>query len=432
MNTIPKDDNAEQGLLAYYLLYPNNFQSNKVNPDYFYSYRNIYIAMNIINDQGRVIDLSTLAEQVTFQTALEVSQWTPWTPAGAIKRLEDMYFLRTIGSLAHKLTQLVFSPLSTISEATSILNELSAVDVTKQDIVTVQEAEEIRTEQVRKKIEARNAGKILTGDPTGFPFLDEATDGVQPATYMVVVGQSSAGKSAFINNMTAELIKQGKHIEMMTFEMPPEIYNTRLLSILSKVAYSKIDKGLCTLEETEKVNEAIELISNSNFRYRTNENMQSILRTLKQLEKSDVEYVFIDYLQNISFDDESEYRAYKKFSLELRSWTRRTRKKIVLVSQLSNENINSIKKSETQAKGAGDVKAHSTHFIELSNYFDKEKTLQQLSQGRDRAIVINLDKQQTGRRAMAYYLYHGDNYSFMETSEEKLKEQDVGHYNAFP
>lgn len=429
---LPEDKDAERGYLAFLILQGASvILDYPVEDSYFHGIdtKEVWLACKKINEDGREINISTLGSVIGFDRAsMCAMSWTAWGPEHAQKILKQKDADRKTAEKSIIICNALCAENRTTQDPvvqsliTSMLDE--QID---NDIVTVEEAEVMRGASLARRVAIRESGKKYTGDETGFPFLDELLDGIQPATYMVVVGQSSAGKSAFINNMTASLLEQGKKIEMMTFEMPPEIYNTRLLSIISGVDYFKIDRGLdITAAEQFALDEAVEKLKMAKFRYRIDNAYYSIIRNLKRLESTDTDYVFIDYLQNLDTPEDisKEYSAYKKLSLAIRSFTRRTRKTVVLVSQMSNENINSIKKSESQAKGAGDVKAHSTHFIELSNYYEKEKTKDILATYGLRPLVISLDKSQTGMTGVGYFKYRGANYKFIPATEQQLKDMD--------
>jgi len=429
---LPEDKDAERGYLAYLIVQGTGvLLEYPVEDSYFHGNdtREVWLACKKIHEDGRELNISTLGATIGFDRASMCAfTWTAWGPEHAHKILKQKDSDRKIAEKSIILCNALCAESKTSQDPavqsliTSMLDEQI-----ESDVVTVDEAELMRETNLARRVAIRESGKKYTGDETGFPFLDELLDGIQPATYMVVVGQSSAGKSAFINNMTASLLEQGKKIEMMTFEMPPEIYNTRLLSILSGVDYFKIDRGLdLTAAEQFSLDMAIDKLKRAKFRYRIDNAYYIIIRNLKRLESTDTDYVFIDYLQNLDTPEDisKEYSAYKKLSLAIRSFTRRTRKTVVLVSQMSNENINSIKKSESQAKGAGDVKAHSTHFIELSNYFEKERTKDILATSGMRPLVVSLDKSQTGMTGAGYFKYRGANYKFIPATEQQLKDMD--------
>lgn len=430
--TLPSDLNAERGFLAYLILQGSDvLLEYPVEESYFHGTetREVWTACKKIIDDERPVNISTLGSVIGFERAsMACMSWNAWAPQHSHKILKQRDADRKTAEKSIMICNAICAGSKSADdiEVKAMINSMLDEQI-ESDIVTVEEAEVMREASVANRIAIRESGKKYTGDETGFEFLDNLLDGIQPASYMVVVGQSSAGKSAFINNMTAELLEQGKKIEMMTFEMPPEIYNTRLLSIMSGVDYFKIDRGLdITAAEQFALDDAVEKLKKAKFRYRIDNAYYSIIRNLKRLESSDTDYVFIDYLQNLDTPEDisKEYSAYKKLSLAIRSFTRRTRKTVVLVSQMSNENINSIKKSESQAKGAGDVKAHSTHFIELSNYFEKERTKDILASTGMRPLMVSLDKSQTGMTGVGYFKYRGANYKFIPATEQQLKDMD--------
>lgn len=102
-----------------------------------------------------------------------------------------------------------------------------------------------------------NVGKIR-GMSTGFTRLDNLIDGLLP-NYYVLGARTSVGKTAFILNIVAELLKLKKRVLFFAAENPKQIQR-RLLSIIARVQMGRMDRAY-TDAETKAISKAIAMIA---------------------------------------------------------------------------------------------------------------------------------------------------------------------------
>lgn len=61
--------------------------------------------------------------------------------------------------------------------------------------------------------------KSKTGLKTGFPRFDSLTGGLKKGWLIVVAGETNSGKSSYVLNMILNVLNQGKHVALFSFEM---------------------------------------------------------------------------------------------------------------------------------------------------------------------------------------------------------------------
>lgn len=186
----------------------------------------------------------------------------------------------------------------------------------------------------------RNDPTIEIGIKTGFSFLDESTNGVKGADFVLVTAESGFGKSTFLLNAAVGCYLQqneiaakpeysrGHNIAYFSLEMPYENCFNRLISRLSGVAYKKIENP-CKVnkEDAMKIKGALDFIHSYPYRFQIidipNANSNNIDAVLDNIE---AEVVFVDYLgimgTNDNVSEEQDWLKQGVISYELRGVAR--------------------------------------------------------------------------------------------------------------
>jgi replicative DNA helicase len=430
----PYDLRAEQGLIATMVYTGIPHTCLDITADHFHDNfcREVFTAIKNLSEKGSPITMSTIGDFVGTKIAWYTTfpSLVAWSADYASNILRAQLKLRKIWRLSYEIHHSI-NQQSDIENVTKNIEQLQRVALDSYDTgLTALQVEHSRKQELEKRKLLKSQGKPYIGDETGFTFLDKICDGIRPASYWVIAGASSTGKSAVSNNIMAKLLDQGKSVHLFTFEMIPEIYNTRLLSIMSGVTYDKIDKGYdptgeSTPEEIRKIDEASEKLSKMKLTFHGNADTRAIQTSLDMLKYTDCDYVFIDYLQVVDTPDSvREYEAYKKLSRKLQRFAFENSKTVILISQMSNENINSFETVDSQAKGSGDVKNNSTHFISISDYFNKKLRQKRYEQRLDRVITIRVEKNQRGMTGAENYYYDGTRYGYRVAPKAELEAYD--------
>lgn len=237
-----------------------------------------------------------------------------------------------------------------------ILKSLEEALIVSNDLIRPPEKTSVY-ELMDQVLEQRENSKIL-GIPTGIRDLDDDTKRLRAGHFWVIGGYTNVGKTGFMLKIVDHVCKQGKRVVIYSLEMTGVDLADRLLAYnefignpkaLDNVAYAKLD------------------IVNSRM------TLDSIIRHIRsQKEKPDV--VFIDFLQNIQTDDESEYERMTKIALRLQATAISEQICIVGLSQISNESAKTKGFQTLGFKGSGAIGAACDVGIELSRDFEKEGT----------------------------------------------------------
>jgi replicative DNA helicase len=157
------------------------------------------------------------------------------------------------------------------------------------------------------------------------------TGGFCKGNLYVIAGKELVGKTAFMVSLIADMIhaeRDSSRVGVIAINVSEERWMARLLSNISEVDINKILRGHLPLEEMEKINKVSRLTEFDKIEicapgYMT---IQEVVATCTQwVSDKDVKIIFIDYLQLISVENETDTRlkihniskALKKLSVEL-------------------------------------------------------------------------------------------------------------------
>ena len=228
---------------------------------------------------------------------------------------------------------------------------------------------------------------------TKYSFIDFATNGLKPADFILIAGESGFGKSLFLNNIAIQTWMQdntleqsgdyskGYNIIYFSLEMPYEDCFNRLISRLSGVPSRKIENNKLSKEEIGKVKKALDFISRYPYSFRiidiADASANDIERILEDCtEKYDA--IFIDYLGIMRSNKEVEDQDWLKqgiIAYETRAIARKYKLPVFSAVQLnrktaakdSSENI-----GLSRLARSGTIATHATHVIQIENR-DKEE-----------------------------------------------------------
>lgn len=231
------------------------------------------------------------------------------------------------------------------------------------------------------------------GIKTKYSFFDYATNGVKPADFILIAGESGFGKSLLLNNIAVQMWMQdnsvkntnftfGKDIIYFSLEMPYEDCFNRILSRLSGVPSRRIEKCKLTKEEFSKVKDVLDFIKNYPYQFKIVDIADACANDLEAiLVDSDKEFdsIFIDYLGIMKpnkDNDEQDWLKQGKISYEIRSIARRYKKPIFSAVQLNRKNP-SKESSENiglnRLARSGTIATHATHVIQIENRPNEEQ-----------------------------------------------------------
>lgn len=233
---------------------------------------------------------------------------------------------------------------------------------------------------------------------TKYSFLDYATNGLRPADFLLVAGESGFGKSLFLQNIAIQTWLQdntinqldnftpGKNIVYFSLEMPYEDCFNRFLSRLSGVASRKIENASLDREEFAKVKRCLDFINKYPHKFiivdisdACANDLDAILDDLNE----QVDIVFIDYLGIMKTNEKSEEADWLKqgvVAYEVRGIGRRRNLPVASAVQLNRKTSSKASgKDSSENIGlsrlarSGTIATHATHVIQIENRVNEEQ-----------------------------------------------------------
>ena len=196
----------------------------------------------------------------------------------------------------------------------------------------------IDEEFVAKRIEYMKS--IPDGIKTGFVDLDYQWVGLRPGNTYLVAARPAMGKTAFMLNIARNLaVEENKKVAIFSLNQTKEQLVNKLFAIEAEVEIYHLRTGNVKEDEWERIFNASQVIGNCNLII--NDSMgisvEALVAELSKEKMSDVQVVFIDYLQLMS--SEKEYHDRKKelsfISERLKDIADKNQVAIVVMSQLS-------------------------------------------------------------------------------------------------
>jgi replicative DNA helicase len=329
---MPRSIEAERAVLGAILLAPNTYAEVDavLRPDDFSKdeHRLIYRAMQKLVDDGVIIDIFPLKEELKKQGQLDniggllyLSELTDPTPniAGITTYVDSVKdaslnrrLIRELAEAAKFITKI--KPHELVPQLAERLYDIVSEVSTEATPKPIADVVDKVYAEILERHETRN---FLTGIPSGLPNLDAYTLGWQRGVMTVFGGYTSAGKTAFGLDVTKKTLtapgNEGLHAQYIALEMTNQLLTYRLLANASEEKLYQVRTGLVSnLNKIDKGYQELKglgrrlSMSDSAFDIRT---IASIARAAKQQGKLDI--LFVDYLQLV--DDEEENSSNREF-----------------------------------------------------------------------------------------------------------------------
>ena len=257
---MPQAPEVEKSILSMMTVDPDTIISNCIQEgmteDYFYipAHRILWELLRDRFDAGLKVDVTSVAQVLTDRNQLEAVGGHPglmdvyaYTTSLALYRthfdtLREKYIRRCI---VHASTNAANAAFSSDMEVGELL------DQTEQDVLKIRQ----NTEAGRKKwslkqdikVFVESLERIMNGDEglqglrTGYPKLDEMSNGLKPGELFVIAARPSMGKTSFLLNIIEHLtLTEKKMVLMFSCEMPSTQLVERLILARSGVSKQTI------------------------------------------------------------------------------------------------------------------------------------------------------------------------------------------------
>ena len=192
----------------------------------------------------------------------------------------------------------------------------------------------------------------LPGLESGFYGLDSLTQGFQKSDLIILAGRPSMGKTAFILNITENILKKYKvPILFFSLEMSKEQLIYRLLSNETGIGQTRLKIGNLYKEDWHELKESIQNYSRLPFFIDDQANLttQDIRSKIKKIlfEQNKIGLIVIDYLQlllNSKLKPENRVQELSQITRALKNLAKEFQIPVIALSQLSRNVENRINK----------------------------------------------------------------------------------------
>jgi replicative DNA helicase len=395
----PQNIEAEQAVLGAIFLEPSalTVASEILIPEDFYraSHQKIFNAMLKLNDEGKVVDLVTVTEELAAAKLIEDTGGVSYLSelASSVPTAANIEYYARIVEEKSLLRRLIRTATEIASDGYSREDEVEALlSEAEKNILAVAQRKNagafhnikdvlVRTYDNIEQMHQR-AGEI-TGLETGFIELDRMTAGFQRNDLIIVGARPSVGKTAFALNIAQNVAhKTGENIAIFSLEMGAEQLVMRLLCAEGNIDAQRLRTGSLTDEDWGKLTMAMGSLSNSGIFIDDTpgvriSDIRSKCRRLKQ--EHGLGMILIDYLQLILGSGragENRQQEVSEISRSLKQLARELQVPVIALSQLSRGVEQRQDKrpmmSDIRESGSIEQDADIVAFLYRDDYYDKE------------------------------------------------------------
>jgi replicative DNA helicase len=222
----------------------------------------------------------------------------------------------------------------------------------------------------------------LPGLASGFYDLDSLTQGFQKADLIILAGRPSMGKTAFVLNITENILKNYKlPVIFFSLEMSKEQLIYRLLSNETGISQTRLKLGNLYKEDWHKLKNSIQDYSRLPFFIDDQAEIttQDIRAKIKKIlfEQNKIGLIVIDYLQlllTLKIKSENRVQELSQITRSLKSIAKEFQTPIIALSQLSRNVENRINKrpvlSDLRESGSIEQDADLVLMLYRENYYN--------------------------------------------------------------
>jgi replicative DNA helicase len=365
---LPQSPDAERAVLGAILENPNAFYRviSLVDTEDFFkdAHRLIFAAIRALAEKSVEIDLLTVKHELAKRSQLEqaggsayVSSLTDVVPdianveryARIVKEKSTLRRLIVMGnSVMRAALDAPNEPADVLNIAEKSLYEI-AEGSTEKGFVAL---DRITRQNMTAIEQLHEAGKLITGIPTGYDRFNEFTSGFQPQDLVIIAARPAMGKTSFMMNIAESIAIPGKDgqprgaaarlhsVGVFSLEMSKEQIGLRILSSESGISNHLIRAGMLSEKNWRDLAEASARLSKGRIFVDDSPGidvmeMRAKARRLKM--ETGLDLVMVDYLQLMSVKGkiESRQQEISQISRGLKGIAKELNVPLIALSQLS-------------------------------------------------------------------------------------------------
>jgi replicative DNA helicase len=359
---LPQNPEAERSVLGSILIDSASYYRivSMVNAGDFYkdSHRLIFHAIHDLAERSLPIDLLTVKEELSRLGRLEETGGAAYI-SSLVDGIPDIANIERYARIVKEkstLRRLILmgnsvmrAAIETPTDADEVLGtaERSLYEIAEGSLSQGFVGLDTITKKNMTAIDTlQNAGKLITGIPTGYDRLNEMTSGFQKQDLIILAARPSMGKTSLMLNM-AEAIsiphpgaeeKELHSVGIFSLEMSKEQIGLRLLSSESGVSSHLIRSGLLSQKNWQSLAEASSRLAKAKIWVddtATIDVMQMRAKARRLKMEHGLDMVMVDYLQLVHGRAESRQQEIAQISRGLKALAKEMDAPVLSLSQLS-------------------------------------------------------------------------------------------------
>lgn len=389
---------AEQALIGGLLLDSSRAQEifAIASPEDFFraDHRIIYSVMTNLINNSEPLDAILVAEKASACAKAELLPYVTELAAA----------VAGVSNLTHyaKLVKNLSIARHTIEAAGRISDHIHKIDdLDAQEIINFAQSEIIKVantlgeesaiasapdalQRCIKELDRRmSSDEDFFGLGSGFPAIDQFTNGYGPGQLIILAGRPSMGKSTLALCMAAHMaIKQKKRGLFFTLEMPESQVMRKLLACVAAVNYSDLKNPKQVKDGTDfwsRVEAGARHIKSSDMLIIDcpGAHINRIAGIARRLHmRQPIDFIFVDHMHLVDADGRSEIEKLTQISNTSKRIARELKIPLIMLAQLnrSMEQRPDKRPNMSDIRGSGSIEqdADIIHFIYRDDYYNKE------------------------------------------------------------
>ena len=391
----------EKSILGSILIDPNIIYSisDRINSSDFYfnfnqliyesilkrrdKYSKINLDLNILIESLKEDNVFDIVGGVEYLNELVASSYTSANIEAYIEIFKEYSKKRKLLNVSKGISKSIYDNkknstdlLEEVQVAVSQIDEEASGD----DIIKL-------SELVARDYERNDKNNHIADYPkTKFIRYDEITNGLRPATLLILAARPAMGKTAFSLNIALNVAKQNKRVLIFSLEMGEEELYNRLLAAESEVELKNIQRSHFDFNNKEMINRLLIARENlSTLEIYIDASATPTITAIKnkarllQRKYKNIDLIIIDYLQLISCTTNKGNREQEisEISRGLKLLSKELNVPIIALSQLSRRVESREDKtpmlSDLRESGSIEQDADQVMFLSSKDYYNNQK-----------------------------------------------------------
>lgn len=391
----------EKSILGSILIDPNIIYSisDRINSSDFYfnfnqliyesilkrrdKYSKINLDLNILIESLKEDNIFDIVGGIEYLNELVASSYTSANIEAYIEIFKEYSKKRKLLNVSKGISKSIYDNkknstdlLEEVQVAVSQIDEEARGD----DIIKL-------SELVARDYERNDKNNHIADYPkTKFIRYDEITNGLRPATLLILAARPAMGKTAFSLNIALNVAKQNKRVLIFSLEMGEEELYNRLLAAESEVELKNIQRSHFDFNNKEMINRLLIARENlSTLEIYIDASATPTITAIKnkarllQRKYKNIDLIIIDYLQLISGTTNKGNREQEisEISRGLKLLSKELNVPIIALSQLSRRVESREDKtpmlSDLRESGSIEQDADQVMFLSSKDYYNNQK-----------------------------------------------------------